>query len=329
MITFREKEIRLSNIDLNDKSYIFTFEPKISDMIFSIKKIGLINPPILRYKSKDSKYILVSGFKRVLSLLHLNREKVIAHIIDEGENIEEIDLFQLSLFENLSMRSLNPIEKSIIISKLHYEFGYSVPAIIDKYFEMLNLGRNRKVFQIYSTLENLEDNIKASIVDESISPETGFVLAGFELADRKCLYKIISELKLGKNRQKEFIKLLEDIAKREHKSIAEIVVENNLTKNLNNDELNINLKVNRLRTHLRKLRYPIMTTVEERFNVIRKELKLPPTMIFRHPENFEGNTFSIEIKFKNQDEFEAQVELLNSIADEDKLKQLDDILNEL
>lgn len=329
MIHFIEKEINLADIDLMDRTYLFTFEPIISGMVKSIQEIGLLNHPILRKKPNRPTYILISGLKRVLALMHLNHRVVTARIIDEDQSVTEAELFRLALFENLSIRPLNPIEKSIIVSKLHYYFRLGMKEIMDGYFEQLSLGANQKVFQIYLRLDELEDNIKISILEDFISPETGYYFLRFDSEDRNSLYYLIHELKLGKNRQREFMKLLEEISKRDDMKISKIIGKDAIQAVFSRDDLNISLKQVMLRHILRKMRYPSLSKAEERFYGLRKNLKLPPGIDLKPPENFEGDMYQIELKFKNHQEFAEQIRILQKIVADDKLKDLDGILNVL
>ncbi|MBN1155577.1 ParB N-terminal domain-containing protein [candidate division KSB1 bacterium] len=329
MINFYEDDIKLTDIDLKDETYLFSFEPRITEIIHSIQEIGLINPPILVKKPDGFNYIIISGLKRVLALMHLKTQWVRARIIDQQRFVPALSLFRLGILENLGTRQFNVVEKSIIIRKLHDQFGLKDQEIIEGYFDLLNLGNNQRVLQTYLQINKLEDNIKIAIHDDLISPEMGYHLTKLDPDDRNSFFQFILQLKLGKNRQKEFIKLLDDISKRDQIKMARIIEDDSIRSILSREDLGVGLKLPMIRQILRRKRYPILTNLEERFSTIRKKLRLPPKIQIRPPENFEGDTYHIELNFKNQQEFAEQVRVLNSIADSQTLNELDELADAL
>jgi len=318
--------IRMDRIDLSDRTYIFTFEPILSRMISSIQSIGILNPPILARKSDTPDYRIISGFKRVLSAIHLKHTEISAHVYDDlkGPNAE---FFHIALHENLGTRILNPIEKSNIIKKLSDLFHIDQQEIISHYLPVLNLTPNLKVFHIYLALYDLEDNIKIAILEELISPETAFHLLNFTPDDRREMYELFMILKAGKNQQRELVRLLHDISVREKTSIEDIIHQKDLQTMILEPKFSPAFKLDRIKAFLKKKRYPIYSDAEEKFNRLSKDLHLPPEIIFSASPFFESDKYSIKIVFRNQQEFDERMEILNEIAKHEKLIDLDRVIS--
>lgn len=322
----KKTTISIKDIDLSDRTYIFTFEPIISQMVRSVREIGLINPPILEQVSDQPKYRVVSGLKRILALKHLNRESTDAYIATNQNSEPSLDLFLINFYENISIRGLNVIEKSIFLNKLLTKFKVTREMIIYDYLKLIEYGSNEKVLDILLPLINLEDNLKCAVVEDFLSADFAVSLLKYSHDDREAIYEFYSHLKLGKNRQKEFLRLLEDIAHIQERSIYDIIHDPAIVSILKDEILTVSQKVSKVRDVLRKLRFPKFVKAEETFSDIKKQLKLPPSIIMRPPPYFENDKFSIEIVFKNQAEFDSALKKLNNISDNKMLNQLDSLI---
>ena len=109
-------QINIDKIDLIDRTYVFTFEPLMSQMVQSISHIGLLNPPILVQIPDKPTYRIISGLKRILALIHLQKKSLTAYVYKGLPDKPNLELFLLNFYENISIRELNPIEKSYILN---------------------------------------------------------------------------------------------------------------------------------------------------------------------------------------------------------------------
>ena len=322
-------QVKIDQIDFSDRTYIFTFEPLMSQMVQSIKTIGLLNPPILAQISGKPSYRIVSGLKRILALIHLKIKTFSAVIFQDTLEKISLDLFLKNFYENISIRVLNPIEKSHVLNKLLNTFNVSSDEILTTYLPLIGLGSTPKILDSYIPLIQLEDNLKIAVVENFFSPDFAVRLLNYSHQDRQAIYDLFSTLKLGKNRQKEFLRLLSDISNIVNKPIAEIIDQRLIQSTLSDKKLTLSLKVNMVRDFFRKMRFPIFSRAEDNFNALKKELKLPPQIIFRAPPFFENDKYSIEISFKNQTEFDNVLKILNNITENKKLNKLESLMTSL
>jgi hypothetical protein len=292
-------------------------------MTQSIKTIGLINPPVLARKSEQPPYRIVSGLKRILALIHLKIDTFPAHIIEETSDGPDVDLFMLNFYENISTRELNPIEKSTVLNELISTYRKTEEVIAKHYLPLMQLGTNPKILDLYLPLIRLEDNLKIAVIEDFFSPELAVTLLRFSHLDRQKMYELFCALRLGKNRQKEFVRLLDDVSHILDKPIAEIVEQPAIQEILNNEKLTVPLRASGIKSLLTKLRYPRLTLSEEKFNQLKKDLKLPPHIILRASPNFEDDKYSLEIIFRNQTEFESALKILEKISHSKRLSQLE------
>ncbi len=312
-------------IDLDDRRYIFTYEPLISPMITSIKNVGLLNPPILE-KTRANKYRIVTGLKRILALKHLNMNKFQAKIAHIQRDEESLRLFLINLYENITTRPLNKIEKAIILDKLTNQFCIDKEYVIKSYLPLLGLGQNPEVLRRYLQLVKLEDYLKIALIEDTISIDMALKMFKMTPTARRKIFQLFSDLNFGKNRQKEFINLIQDISKIQNQSIDSILQHPDIQKIIKDESLTSPVKINRIKQLLLKMRYPKFTAIEHDFENIKRELKLPPTISLHEPAFFETNKYRLELVFQSNQEFGEQLARLNEIYNKAQIKKLEDLI---
>ena len=317
-----QKQVHFSLIDFDDQSYIFTFEPLLSQLINSIKKIGIVNPPILEQTS-DNSYRIVTGLKRILALGQLKVDQFSAKIYQSMTPVPALDLFLINFYENISTRNLNEIEKSIILHKFIHLFQISEENVISEFLPLLNSGANKAVLNRYLKLVFLEDNVRIAIVEDFISVDNALALLEMSRFDRQSIFDLYQRLQLGKSNQKELIRFLSEIAKISNRSIIQIMEDKGIKDILSNEKITSPRKIEHIKEVLKRMRYPSFSRSESNFQNLKKDLKLPPNIILRPPLFFEGEKYKIEFSFKNQAEFNKLTRILASIADQNKLADLE------
>jgi len=316
------KEIHIDQIDLNDRSYIFTFEPPMSEMIASIQQIGMQNPPILEQVGQST-YRIVSGLRRIIALKHLGMKEFSAKIYSSENEEPNVHLFLLNLYENAAVRKFNIVEKALILERLVRLFHFSENEIIEKFFPLLELGSNKLVLLRYLNLVASEDYLKLALFADEISMDTVLTLLEMSPDERKFIFHFCQRLKLGKNNQKKFFRLLHDIARINETSFTQILKQPAIEKIMADEQLTLPVKGSRIKEILKKMRYPKLSEVEARFNNLKNELKLPPTINLKPSPFFEGDKYYVEFSFRNKDEFNRALTILNEIANKiDKLNRL-------
>ncbi|MEE4312533.1 MAG: ParB N-terminal domain-containing protein [candidate division KSB1 bacterium] len=316
----------IHDIDLADRTYVFTFEPYLTMMIESIKKTGLLHPPVLALKSNKPVYRIISGLKRILALAHLKVTTVEAVVVDEVDADPDLDRFLMNFYDNVSTRDINPIEKSFVLNILKDRFNLDDKTILDQFCPMLGLGSNPKVLDNYLPLCQMEDNLKIAVVEEFISPEMCAGLSRYSSKDRCAFLSLFYALRLGKNRQKEFIRLITDISMIEDKEMSEVIGQEKVQLILGDEGRNLNARLIGVKDILRQQRYPKFMDAETKFNQLKKELKLPPQISVNPPPFFESDKYSIRFEFKDQTEFDNVMKILGRISEGGRLKKLDTLI---
>jgi hypothetical protein len=124
---------------------------------------------------------------------------------------------------------------------------------------------------------------------------------------------LIAPLKLGENRLREVLTLLEEIARRNHCEGKDIVQRAEVQEILSQKELTPSQKTERIKKVLTGLRYPKLNQLEKAFEKKRKDLNLPSNISLHHPPFFEGKRVKIEFQFESTEEYRSIVKSLSSL----------------
>ncbi len=312
---FENNQVPLSLIDPGDQTYRLTTEAGIDDILDSIKNVGLINPPILI--KKKSKYTIICGFRRIAACRMLGLLNIEAKILDSSTN--EIDCVKCAITDNSFQRPLNLIEQSRSLFMLS-GFFKDITSLADV-ASSLGLPHNpsiiKKIINIYHLPLFIQNCVLSNIISLSMAVELG----RFEKHAGIIFAEIFNDLKLGLNKQRELITLINEISLRENIPVIKVIQESGFQEILQNDELDRTKKTKTLRFYLKKRRYPSITRAEQKFEELVKELKLGNNMKLIPPKNFEGNTFIIKLHFNNLKDLQDHSDTLEEILQNSTLKK--------
>jgi ParB family transcriptional regulator, chromosome partitioning protein len=91
----------------------------LNELADSIKKIGLLQPIVVRMNSSD-KFEVVAGNRRLNACKNLGWRKIACHVVE----LDDKTAFEVSIVENVQRHTLNPIEEGLAFRKYVNEFGW-------------------------------------------------------------------------------------------------------------------------------------------------------------------------------------------------------------
>lgn len=321
MIKRNLQAISLKEIDIDDHAYRYSFL-SCESLKASIKQIGLVNPIIVQKKAPSS-YRIVCGFRRIAALAELKIDACPAFVLQHSG--VDLDVFLMAIQENQSHRSLNPVELSIILDKLQNTFEIDQQDIIKTYLPRLGYGKNPRVLQLYSGLHQLSREWQDALANDQVAVD--FVQDILKLSGdvREKFYQLVAALRLGKNRQREFLQLFQDVAKLESISLSQLLLAQDVLDIQQHETLTPSQKAERLKEWLWKKRYPRYSSAKSEFDSEIKTANLPRNVYFQPPPYFEGDTFSTGFTFTSENEFAEHVAALQKILNDGTLKKIMDI----
>jgi ParB/RepB/Spo0J family partition protein len=313
------QKIPLQEIDLLDETFSVNYLPDLQKLRSSIEEMGLIQPVLLRKKSGGHQ--IICGFRRISLMKELGKSEIESRVFEEKE-MDEFELFSLSLHENLTTRGFNAVEKAIALDKLIHRFQIDPAAVIKTFLPFLSLEPNEKILKTYLSLAQMEDEIKTYVLKEEVSRSNIRKLSALTPDDRMAIFSLISRLKLGENRLREVLTLLEEISRRNRCKEKDIVERFEIQAILSQKEHTPSQKTERIRKVLTDLRYPKLNQLEKGFENKKRDLNLPSNISLHHPPFFEGKRLKIEFQFETTDEYRIILKSLSSLPDKKEFEEI-------
>ena len=309
-----QKNVSIKKINLKDERFKISFYDDLSLLKLSIKKFGLLHPPLLTVRNNE--FIIISGWRRILACRELKIEKIPVYVWEEKDDLK-ILLFKI--YEYLiTKEELNFLEKAEILSKL-LNFGMKKEEIIQNYLSLLKISPSPYDLEIYLSLSKLNPLIKKAILKGDISFQGARALAKFSLSDQEILLPFL--IPLSSNYQKEFLINLYEILKKEGITLKELFSRSDLKEIIESKKFDKFEKAQKIREKIRSIKYPSYTAWKKFFEDWVKEIKLPRGVNITHDQFFEDEKLSLNIKFKNEKELEHILKKLEKICRSDKFRE--------
>ena len=113
--------------------------------------------------------------------------------------------------------------------------------------------------------------------------------------DGRALLELAQELRLGENQLRAVWEWAEEIAQRDHISLAQVLTLEPVAAARRSRTIGRNDKLKLVKAALRRLRFPQLAAAEARLAALVRELDLPRNIRVSFPEFLEGDEVRIEI----------------------------------
>jgi len=304
--------LALSLIDLEDKNFLVGNKEDLSPVLSSIKEIGLINPPILR--KNDKKYQIISGWKRILSCRELGFREILCKIYDTSE-LTDNDCLKVVFYDNRG--NFSDLELAELIYLFKDSNSLDDKELIDEVLPLLGILPNIKNLDKYLSLASLDRSIKKAFYEDKITIEQCQMLSELTPDNQvPILEHLLSRYNFNNNESRQVLQIIEEISLRDSISVNEVLaLAENSIDNTKKDK-------NELRQELRKIRYPDLTRVEEKYKETVRELKLPKQINLFVNQFFETNDLEFKIKISSHEELSVLTEYLKQRIDAGDIERL-------
>lgn len=164
----QQNEVSIDSISPNPKQPRTVFnEEAMSELVASIKEIGILQPPVVRQIS-PGRYELIMGERRfrAAKLAGLRSIPVIIRQTPDNELLRE------ALIENIHRSQLNPLEEAAAYTQLLQDFNCTHDELAQK------LGRSRPLISNTMRLLNLPASVQSRVASGIISAGHARALLG-------------------------------------------------------------------------------------------------------------------------------------------------------
>lgn len=284
--------------------YGMSFGFELRPLVQSIKRVGLVNLPILIEDGKGTKTV-VSGYRRIQALKSLKWDNIPCRILQESE-FSPLECLLLNLHENLTTRNLNNVEKGMVLS--HLNSHLPLTEIMKDYMSLLDLPSHEETFDLFLKIEKeLDENIKIYLAQGHISLQVIRILLDMDPLSRSTVFDLVSQLKFNINQQLQLINYIIDISHMIKATVPELLKDHSLENICLNDNLNTPQKAKAILRLLRNRRFPSLTETEKTFNKIVSNLDLPKRVRIDPPLFFESPDYRLEVLFREGKELRGKI----------------------
>jgi ParB family chromosome partitioning protein len=290
--------VPLARIDPKDERFRITTGREPDGLCDSIARLGLLIPPLVRPESGG--WTAVSGFRRIDACRRLGWDSLPVRMLQADCSLYACARHAVG--ENSTQRPLNPIETSLALRLLerHAPDG-RIPA---EDLAAMGLPANARMVARLKTLTVLPPAVQAGILEGSIALAAAWELGELEHSEASMLAELLRPLRTSLNKQRELIALFKEIALREAVPLANLLNDPQLVAADGGAEEDRNQQVQRLRSTLRRRRFPTIAAAEDGFRILQARLTLGENIRLAPPRDFEGTHFSLSLDFNQPEDIE-------------------------
>ena len=315
------RHVDIAEIDADDLACVVTYRPQLTALQRSIADIGVLTPLHLRARRDRGQLQLVCGWKRLLACQQTGRRQLPALVYEADALTDEAALL-LAAHDNLGCRALNAVEKGRLLSRLRDRFHYSVDELVKTWCPRLDLASRPDVVDAHCALTRLGEALQDAVLDGVLALDAALWMGRLEAPDREALLPLFTDLKLGQNRAREFVSLIDEICLRDDCRVAQLWEELALADMLRDPNLPGPQRIEHARRRLRERRYPKLRAHEEAFEAARRDLRLPSPISLQPPPYFDGSHYQVSFRFDSREALRAYAQKLLEASDAEALDAL-------
>ena len=308
MANFATGSCRLAEINFRDRSFPFSFGEIPPQLIESINQVGLLQPPLLLAAANG--YKIVCGRRR-LEVLRQSGDDDVAIEFFPAPAGHFKELFRRALWENLSQREFNPVETADIYNQALKIFSKEKLQLEIK--PALKIPKRQRFHKRYQAIAGFSPVLRELIAGGIVDPESVDLINEWNDTELAALITLILTTGLRRNKLREVINRLDDLARRDQVSICEpLAVAGAVVSDAEGQ-----IDINDLRRQLKVQLYPHLTAARKKFTEKLAKLSLPASIRLEAPPDFEGGEYSLSFSFSDRRQWQDACEKLNSIVLED------------
>lgn len=275
------KEIPLEEISFENDAFRISEELNSTSIRESIRHIGQLNPIILL--DQKPQMTIVCGFRRVYALLEIGASRAYSRII-HTEDYDTARAFELALWDNLSIRQLDPLEKARVLFKLQHMCGMSTDRLISAYLPALGLAPSTKILDAYISLNGIHRELRRCLIEDRLTLSSLESLAGLPAKIQESIASLMDRIRLSASLQKKLLGLLDELAARTGEPYDAPLTGPHVLLILEDAGLSSFQKGERIYDELYCLANPRLSQAVELFQARKNSLNLPGAIqINAHP----------------------------------------------
>jgi hypothetical protein len=316
------KEISLEEINAENDTFRISEEIDSAQVLDSLREIGQLNPVILL--ELKPQMAIVCGFRRIRALRQLGICRSLARILS-SEDFDTTKAFEMALWDNVSHRELNPLEKARVLFKLKNVCGMPDEKITGIYLPILGLAPNANVLRSYLSLHEIHSGLRQCLTDGRLTHASLEYMTEMSSSPQESIASLMSRIRLSASLQKKLLGVLNDLRGMTGNAFEAPLGDPHVLAVLEDAGLSPFQKGEKVYERLYRLLNPRLSQAGERFIARKQLLGLPGSIRINAHPFFEEPGLRIEFDASNVDRFRRQAEALHEAAQSPDLEGLFDL----
>jgi hypothetical protein len=316
------KEIPLEEISAENETFRISEELNSAQVLDSLREIGQLNPVILM--EMESKLAIVCGFRRIRAMRQLGMHRSLARVLS-SEDLDTTKAFEIALWDNLSHRELNPLEKARVLFKLRNLCEISGERVVKTYLPILGLEPNANVLRSHLLLHEIHFGLRQCLIDGRLTHASLEYLAEMPASAQESISSLMGKIRLSASLQKKSLGVLKDLAGMTGNSFEAPLSDSQVLAVLEDAGLSPFQKGEKVYERLYRLLNPRLSQAGDKFIAQKKLLGLPGSIRINAHPFFEEPGLRVEFDASSVDRFRRQAAALNEAAQSPDLEGLFDL----
>ena len=308
------KNFQIKKINTRDRYYSISPFPFNEEKLLNSIKIAGITVPVQLEAGPDKDIRIVSGFKRVLASAQAGMTEIPGIVAEKGDPL--LTFWKVAQ-ENYGARDLHDLEKAEIIRKLKELHSVAEQDLLSLYMPGIGLKGSRYKLDRFLKLAGLSDFLKESCINDILLCGTAIEIRSWPEPEQVFFAGLASRLKLGTNKQKQLLRLIEDLKKMERVGLDAVWKICGLQDSEPGD-----INFEKIYQLLTEKRFPVLSEHQKKWVTLREGLNLHQGIKLQIPRFFDGDSITVTFSAANPAEFRDKAEQLLEAS---RKKELDDI----
>jgi hypothetical protein len=319
------EEIALEEIDVENETFRISEDLDSARILDSLRKIGQLNPVVLLELKPQP--VIVNGFRRIRAMMRLGISRSLARVLS-SEEFDTTRAFELAVWDNVSHRELNPLEKARILFKLRHVCGIPDEKIIATWLPILGLASGANVLRSHLLLHEIHSGLRQCLVDGRLTHTSLEYLAEMSSSAQESIASLMGKIRLSASLQKKLLGVLNDLRGMTGNAFEAPLKDPQIVVVLEDAALSAFQKGEKIYDRLYRQLNPRLSQAGEKFVARKKRLGVPGSIRINAHPYFEERGLRVEFEAPDAEQFRLQADALHKAAQSPDLDGLFDLDSE-
>jgi hypothetical protein len=302
---------------LRDFFFCYSSEADLSALERSVRSGGIRHP--ISVLDGDGGYRILAGFRRFRAAESAGLGELPCRLLSPKIAVERH--FEEALLEQLSQRELHPVEKARVLGILK---RLSVPAdeVVSRFYPLLGLAPKTALADEVSSLLSFHPSFLSYLEGQPVSLKQALAFRPFSPDDQAALADLGTTLQIRIVELSEIAGWVRDLIKVRGVPAADLIRRLGIRERIDSPDLNRNERLAAVKEILKRERFPILESVNEKIRSLRLELSVPECIRLTWDPSLEEPGFRMDVRIRSAKDLDAVAAFFSSAGNGRRMKEM-------